>query len=102
MTMPKINKNMLLIAGLVIVAIAGYFTFFRKSDTSNQLLTVETNQSSSIGQELIVELNRLKSLRSVGKEIFSDPVFVSLKDYTQKIYPQPFGRSNPFAPIGSE
>lgn len=99
MTMPKINKNMILVVALVIVAIAGYFTFFGKSSTSSQLINVQPS-TPAVGQELIVELNRLKSLRSINKDIFSNPVFVSLKDYTQTVTPQPFGRSNPFAPIG--
>lgn len=100
--MPKINKNMLLVVGLIIVVIAGYFTFFKKSDPANELTSVQASNVPAVGQELIIELNRLKSLRAVGKEIFSDSIFVSLKDFTQKINPQPYGRSNPFAPIGAE
>lgn len=102
MKLPKVNKNIILVGGLVIVAVAGYFTFFAKEDTSNDLITTQQSQASSIGQQLILELNRLKSLSSVGKEIFTDPIFSSLKDFTQTITPQPYGRSNPFAPIGSE
>lgn len=98
--MPKINKNILLIIGLVVVAIAAYFTFFGKEEV-DPLTSVQTS-TPSIGQELIIELNRLKSLRAVGKEIFSDSVFASLEDFTQTINPQPYGRSNPFAPIGSQ
>src|SRR3989344_6917497 len=104
MTMPKINKNMLLVVALIIVLIAGYFTFFRKSDTTGtELVDVGTNLGvPAVGQELLIELNRLNALKSINKDIFTDPVFVSLKDFTQNITPEPLGRSNPFAPIGSE
>lgn len=98
----KINKNVILMIGIVVVIIAAYFTFFRKSDIADQLTSVESSQVPPVGQALIVELNRLKSLRSVGKDLFSNSIFVTLEDFTQQIDPQPYGRSNPFAPIGNE
>jgi hypothetical protein len=102
MTMPKINKNILLVGALVIVAAVAYFTFFRADNTANDLTSVEVNQNLGVGQELLIELNRLKALRAINKDIFTDPVFVTLEDYTEPVVPQPSGRTNPFAPIGSE
>lgn len=100
--MPKINKNILLVGALVVVAAIAYFTFFTGEDTSNDLTSVEVNQNLGVGQELLIELNRLKALRAINKDIFTDPVFVTLEDYTEPVVPQPSGRTNPFAPIGSE
>ncbi len=102
MTLPKINKNILLIVALVVIIGAAYFTFFRDPAPEEGLVSVETNPAlSGVGGELIIELNRLKALGTVNKDIFSDPVFVSLKDFTQVVEPEPLGRGNPFAPIGN-
>ena len=101
--MPKINKNLALIIGLVIVIIAGYFTFTRTPSVDTELSTIEGQAAdSAVGQELVIELNRLKALRNINTSIFADPIFSSLIDFTQKVEAQPLGRVNPFAPIGSD
>jgi hypothetical protein len=101
MTMPTIGRNKILALGLIVVAVAGYYIFTSSKDAPEPLTTVETNNADSISQQLIIELNRLKGLRSIDDSIFRDPVFVSLQDYTQAVVPQPLGRTNPFAPIGA-
>lgn len=100
MKTPKVNKNVLLIIALVIVLAVGYFTFFRGGSKSDELVSVEANPAiPTFGQELLIELNRLKALRAVNKDIFDDPIFVSLEDFTVPVSPEPLGRSNPFAPL---
>ncbi|MEK7185649.1 MAG: hypothetical protein AAB726_03435 [Patescibacteria group bacterium] len=99
------NKNIALIVGLVVVAVAGYFTFTR-SPAPDAAVSTTSGESSvaaaAVGQELVIELNRLKALRNINTEILSEPAFESLVDYTQPIPTQPLGRLNPFAPIGSD
>ena len=97
-----INKNIILVVALIVVAIIGYYTFASKP-AANQALTTSTtvDTSSAVGGELVVELNRLKALQNVDTSFLSDPAFQSLQDFTQPVPPQPLGRGNPFAPVGS-
>lgn len=100
MKMIKITKNKVLIVGLVLVAIVGYYIFQSNSAPAQPLTTTETAATSVVGQELILELNRLRALQNIGQDLFKDPAFVSLQDFTQVVVPQPLGRPNPFAPVG--
>ena len=101
MKIPKLSKNKILIIALVVVAIVG-FLMFRGSGEEESLTTVQTGLTGTIGQELVIEINRLRALQNIEGKIFKDPVFVSLEDYTQSVVPQPVGRSNPLAPIGTD
>jgi len=101
MTIPKLSTNKILLIGLVLVAGVGAYLFMNKSGEPAALTTTENGVSpGAIGQELVVELNRLRGLQNIRGEIFKDPAFLSLQDYTQTVVAQPLGRSNPFAPIG--
>lgn len=50
------------------------------------------------------ELNLLNQVRSlkIDTALFTDPTFVSLRDYSVAITPEPVGRPNPFAPLPGE
>ena len=98
--MPKINKNILLIVGLLVVAIAGYFLFMSKDSAPAPLTETQVGAEGQIGQEIVIELNRLRALQNINTDIFKNAAFASLKDYTQVVVPQPVGRANPFAPVG--
>lgn len=53
------------------------------------------------GRELLSLLLELKALE-LNESLFSDPAFRSLRDMSQELAPQPAGRTNPFAPLGSD
>ncbi len=98
----KVNKNVILVIALVVVAVAGYFIFKGGSSDEPAVSTVSGITDSAVGQELVIELNRLKSLRNVDdKFLTEDPVFNSLFDFTQPVPEQPLGRENPFAAVGT-
>ena len=67
----------------------------------NSSLVAETGQvkQSTIGQELVTALSKLKSL-PLDENFFQDPVFQSLNDFSVPIASQEVGRANPFSPIG--
>lgn len=98
--MPKINKNILLIIALLVVVVGGYFLFMSKDSEPAPLTETQVGADGPIGQEIVVELNRLRALQNISTDIFKNAAFASLKDYTQVVVPQPVGRPNPFAPIG--
>jgi hypothetical protein len=100
MTLPKLNKNIVLLIALVVVAAVGFFLFSGSSDTP--ITTVQAGGAGGVGQELVIELNRLKALQNIDTSIFKDSSYVSLQDFTQSVVVQPLGRVNPFAPVGSD
>lgn len=63
-------------------------------------LDVSTPAGAEVGSDVIALIQQIKTLR-IDQSIFSDPAFLSLTDYTTPIPPQPVGRPNPFAPLGS-
>ena len=46
-------------------------------------------------------VDKLKTI-SIDQNVFSSPIFSSLKDFTQTIFPEQQGRTNPFSTIGSD
>lgn len=90
---------------IVIVVLGIGFLIFastRKSDDVNDALAEPLARSNTeiLGAEIISALNQIESLR-LSREIFTDPVFLSLTDRSETIPPEPVGKRNPFDPISS-
>lgn len=103
MKLPHINKNILLIVALIIVVGIGFYMF--TGSKPDEALTTTTGGivgEPVVGQELVVELHRLEALRNVDSGFLTNPTFSSLQDFTVAVPPQPLGRENPFAPVGSD
>lgn len=100
MKLLKLSKNKILVLALIVVAAVGYYMF--KGNEPEPLTTTEEGLTGSIGQELVIEINRLRALQNIEGKIFKDSTFNSLQDYTQSVVPQPLGRANPLAPLGSD
>ena len=72
-------------------------TFFAYAQTD--LLVEESNtESSVIAQKFVNQINSLNSVE-LSADIFSNPVFQSLVDFSRPIPEESKGRNNPFAPI---
>ncbi len=86
---------------LVFIALAGYSVFFTgKSDTA-ALVSDRAGSSTTavVGKNLLTLLLTLKSI-DLREDIFLDPAFRRLEDFSLELAPQPVGRVNPFAPLG--
>ncbi|MFA5933818.1 MAG: hypothetical protein WC795_01155 [Candidatus Paceibacterota bacterium] len=103
-------KNIIIFVVVFILAIVGYQMFFAKDQSSEGLLTsgtpgVETTTdgtASSVGGEFISTLLNINNLK-LDNSLFSSSTFMSLQDFTINLIPEVNpGRSNPFAPIGSD
>lgn len=106
-------KKIIIIASIVILAFIAVVILRddSKDAEGDGLLTSTTNTgnttggvkqtgASAIGAEIITALSQIKSL-NLDNSIFSDPVFIQLKDKSQPIPKEPIGRENPFAPLES-
>lgn len=106
------HKKIFLFVGIFIVVAIIYELFFSGggaassktpfSPTADGLVS-EIQPSSSdaiVGRDLLALLAQLQTI-SLDTSVFTNPVFVSLQDWSRPIDPQPFskaqGRQNPFS-----
>jgi hypothetical protein len=96
------KKNIIIIAVIIIaVAIAGYMYAGRDQAADSSLLSSEpAGETVAVDGDLLSALHDLQQLK-LDASIFSDPVWLSLSDFSQTLSPLPAGRPNPFAPIDS-
>ena len=91
----------LIIPFIVIVLAFVLYTVFIKKDGSTSLLKKESPTNGDVlGAEIIKAINQISTLK-LDRSIFSDPIFKTLIDRSEELTPEPIGRVNPFAPIGS-
>ena len=89
---------------LIAILIAGgiWYGLSQPSPSSSASL-VTTQAAAGTDPASATLVSTLLSLRAVTLDgtIFSDPSFISLKDFTTAIVPEPVGRSDPFAPLSA-
>ncbi|HEX9608746.1 MAG TPA: hypothetical protein VGA06_00865 [Candidatus Paceibacterota bacterium] len=93
-------KNYILGAVAITLLFIAYSIVFRGGDSGPILQVEEVDPETAVEQDLLVTLLQLRSVELNGR-IFSNPAFHSLRDFSQPIAPQPVGRNNPFAPLGT-
>lgn len=95
--MSSLLKNLLFGLGLAILLWLGYTLFINGDDdgTSNEEVI---NQANLEAQAFLAKLQSLRSI-DIDGDIFNDPRFRSLQDFTVELEDEPTGRSNPFAPV---
>ncbi len=98
----KIMTNIAIGALILGVVIAGYFVFFKKTDTTTVAVTAPTigiEQAVAVSTNISrtkSELNELKKAVATSVEVFSSREFRSLQDFSQQVPEEPIGRDNPF------
>jgi hypothetical protein len=93
------NKTWIWIAIIVIVTVIGYFYFYGASaPAASPLVQSSSADSEAVGSQVLTLLNQIQSL-NIDTSIFSDPGFLTLRDYSVAIPPENVGRANPFAPL---
>jgi hypothetical protein len=102
----KFSQTQKLIFALVILAISGfiiYNTFFATSPigVGSFVDSTATTTIGSEGQDIIDMANKIKTV-SIDSGLFSSPLFTSLVDFDVPSTPEPQGRPNPFANIGTD
>lgn len=97
----KENKNTVMLTALVLVVFIGFW-FLSRGKEPLVSVSVRVPSQEIIGRELIIELERLKSLNQIDSNFFNDPVFRRLRDNEVRPAIQPVGRNNPFVPQSFE
>jgi len=96
----KQNKYLFIVAGLVVALFVWYS--MSGGATEEPVLASEnvTGTNTESERELVNNLLELRSIKLEG-QIFSDPAFARLRDFSTAIVSEPIGRRNPFAPLGA-
>lgn len=97
-----ITQHKLVVAFIAIVVIGvGWYTLSGSSSSPTPSLTTSGargDPSSTADRTLVSTLLALRSVK-LEATILSDPLFLSLKDFSTQIVPEPVGRVDPFAPL---
>ncbi|MDB5188266.1 MAG: hypothetical protein JWO50_786 [Candidatus Kaiserbacteria bacterium] len=101
--MEALFKNKIILAGIVIAIVTvAWFTLGSSSQSGGVLQSAGTaGDSGTTGSDLIQTLTNLETV-SLDAPIFTDPAFLSLKDFSRQIVAEPTGRHDPFAPLGND
>jgi len=111
---PKI-KNIIIFSAVGIALVLVYIFFIKKAPAENSLVSssdtpgVSSESTSALsenktemGSEFLAIFLNIKNIK-LNDSIFSEPAFSLLKDSSITLVPDGNeGRTNPFAPIGSE
>lgn len=99
MVSPAIQKIIIALFTILLIAFFGYRVFMSKSeepiDPLNSVGTV------IIGQDILDMVDKTRNLQ-IDKSLFSSALFGALVDPDIVLDPEPQGRNNPFAVIGSD
>jgi hypothetical protein len=100
--MNKSITNIIVLIGLSITAVAGYFVFSQNSSPFLETsFSDQQTQDLIASSQLFIDRSRTLSAISMDMSIFADPVFNSLKSYSPPPSEFPIGRSNPFKPVSA-
>ncbi len=94
------NKKNILISLVVMLGCFFAYQYWGEAATSSSQL-ISTGNVSEVGDETLQLLSELKTL-VLDEDIFTDKVFQNLEDFSMELQPQPVGRNNPFAPVGTD
>lgn len=99
----KRYKIILIVTGVVLVAVLGYYYWSANGSGNVAALSSVSGptQTTSAGQDILNILSQLRQLHIDGS-LFSNPAFKSLVDYYIATSSEPIGRPNPFEPLPFE
>ncbi len=94
------RKSTIIVVLVIVAAGIAYFYYegFPSPDSSS---LQASSDEASVGTQVLDLLNQIRSLK-IDTSLFSDPAYLTLRDYTVQIPPENVGRTNPFAPLPGE
>jgi hypothetical protein len=103
------KKSTIVLVSILVALIIIYFGFVRKPANNTPDLTSSADVSNpasdaaaNVSDSFLSTLLNVQSIK-LDDSVFSDPAFATLRDSTIILIPDSNpGRSNPFAPIGSD
>lgn len=101
--MQTIFKHKLILVVIAVIIAGGIWYGLSQPSPSSSTSLVTTQAVAGTDPASANLVSTLLSLRTVTLDgtIFSELTFVSLKDFTTAIVPEPVGRNDPFAPLSA-
>ncbi|PIT91154.1 hypothetical protein COU17_02010 [Candidatus Kaiserbacteria bacterium CG10_big_fil_rev_8_21_14_0_10_49_17] len=96
-----LHRKWILIVVALLIAGGTWYGLSASSPSSPLVTTPIAAVANPAEQGLIATLLTLRAVKLDGT-ILTDPVFMSLKDFSTQIVEEPVGRDNPFAPLSSQ
>lgn len=99
---PKLKKIIIVILILILMFL-GYAIFVKPDPQQVSLVDGRNNLQQDtriLGTQISQSLLRIEQIK-LNKDIFTNPLYISLVDRGRPIGQEPVGRQNPFAPIGT-
>lgn len=101
----KQSKNIKIVVGALVLALLAFvgYKYLNTGDAASDsdVLIAQNQNQDVVGSDIIAELRLLNSIQ-LDVTIFTSDVFRSLNDFSLEVVPEPQGRVNPFASIGSD
>jgi hypothetical protein len=87
-------QNTLIVGGLVLVGLAGYYLYVQNAtlEVQDDPLSMQIQLETA---DFLRKLNELKAIELNG-DIFADPRFSTLINFSVPVLPEPFGTTDPF------
>ena len=98
MKITSTQKTIGVIILLLGIAYYAYMTFVQAPPVDK---SATDGSTPPVGQDILDLVASFESV-SIDPAVFDSPLFKNLKDFTTVLLPEPQGRVNPFAPIGTE
>lgn len=96
--MTSFVKNTLMLVGLVLVAVLGYYLFVVNNSSNLSMGERDRlNEAQLASEQFLKELEAIQNFE-LSDKIFTDERFRSFVDFTKPVQPFSVGRENPFAP----
>ncbi len=100
MVSPKTQKIFIIVIVLLLLGVFGYRVFTKEPDVLVDESAV-LSDTEIAGKDILILVEKLKAI-SIDQSLFSSPMFSNLRDFSQTVFPESKGRTNPFATIGSD
>jgi len=94
------KKTIIFIIVIIILALSAYFYYQGQIPISDSPLEASeaSSDAQAVGSRILSLLKQIKSLK-IDTDIFDDPSYSTLRDYSVAIPEENVGRVNPFAPL---
>lgn len=95
--MTNFTKNGLVLIGIIIIGMLGYYLFVLNADSNLDMSFEASSQARLASEQFLRELNKIKTV-DLNEALFIDTRFEDRESFTQPILPEAVGRTNPFLP----
>ena len=100
MVSPNTQKIFVIIIVLLLMGFLAFQLITREAEVVDESM-IELSSTEKAGQEILALVNKLNTVE-IDQSFFRSNLFINLRDFSQAVFPEAKGRTNPFAVVGSD